>query len=227
MESDQARTWLNENRGGGRFYFGRYNGETPVAGHEFRPPNANGSESPNTDKLDELTQRLVEAEKAYAAAVQHSQTKATEQAAMEVLSFFPRLEGAEMRSRWDMQDSPPDILLPIFSMLSIMLMRDAGAPIFERTKKWLESPDAVFHLVVDELHLYRGTAGTEVAYLLRLLLHRLGLEPSSPKLRILASSASLDADNEASLQYLLYFFGTPGDPSHIIQGHFAPVSSEG
>ncbi len=39
----------------------------------------------------------------------------------------------------------------------------------------------VFTLVVDELHMYRGTPGTEVAYLLRNLLHRLGLDrPAGP-----------------------------------------------
>jgi ATP-dependent helicase YprA (DUF1998 family) len=43
---------------------------------------------------------------------------------------------------------------------------------------------------VDELHTYRGTPGTEVAYLIRVLLDRLGLSPESPQLRIIASSAS-------------------------------------
>jgi len=58
------------------------------------------------------------------------------------------------------------------------------------TRDWLQREGSVFHLVVDELHLYRGTEGTEVAYLLRLLLERLGLSPDHPKLRVLASSAS-------------------------------------
>ena len=53
-----------------------------------------------------------------------------------------------------------------------------------------------FHLIIDELHLYRGTQGTEVAYLLKLVLNRLGLNPNHPQLRILASSASLEAKEE-------------------------------
>ena len=61
----------------------------------------------------------------------------------------------------------------------------------------IPSPARIFHLVVDELHTYRGTAGTEVAYLIRLLLHRLGISPDSPQVRFLASSASLTND-EAS-----------------------------
>ena len=44
--------------------------------------------------------------------------------------FFPRLDGGEMWSRWDMQDAPPDVLITNYSMLNIMLMRDIEAPIF-------------------------------------------------------------------------------------------------
>ena len=74
-------------------------------------------------------------------------------------------------------------------MLSIMLMRlwratqipgDQGdGDIFEKTREWLSGdpfrngratkPTLIFPFVVDELHLYCGTAGTEVAYLMRLL----------------------------------------------------------
>ncbi|HSG38722.1 MAG TPA: DEAD/DEAH box helicase, partial [Thermoanaerobaculia bacterium] len=135
--------------------------------------------------------------------------------------FFPRLDGAEMRSRWDMQDAPPDILITNYSMLSIMLMRDTDAPIFQKTAAWLRKKGSVFHLVIDELHLYRGTAGTEVAYLLRLLLDRLGLTPNSPKLRILASSASLDGSDPDSLDFLRGFFGIEWTPEQIIPGETA------
>ena len=94
-------------------------------------------------------------------------------------------------------------------MLNIMLTRDLEQPIFEKTKEWLEEPDSVFHLVVDELHSYRGTAGSEVAYLLRTLFNRLGLDPDSPKLRIIASSASLEG-NEGR-EYLRQFFARKKD----------------
>ena len=96
-----------------------------------------------------------------------------------------------------MQKSPPDILITNTSMLSIMLMRHqhpeyeadrADDHIFETTKQWLKADNTknhVFQLVIDELHLYRGADGTEVAYLLRLLLARLDLDASSKQLRIL------------------------------------------
>ncbi len=66
---------------------------------------------------------------------------------------------------------------------------------------------------------YRGTSGTEVAYLLRLLLLRLGLTPDSPKLRILASSASLEPDDPQSVEFLSEFFGCTWEPSQIIPGY--------
>ena len=100
-------------------------------------------------------------------------------------------------------------------MLAVMLMRQIEAPIFEQTRAWLTRPDSIFHLVVDELHLYRGTAGTEVAYLLRLLLERLGLRPGDPKLRVVASSASLGSD-ESGLRFLNEFFGFPWTADQII-----------
>ena len=137
---------------------------------------------------------------------------------LEARRFFPAMDGAEMWSRWDMQDTPPDILITNYSMLNIMLMRDIEAGIFDQTRRWLESDSShVFHLVVDELHTYRGTPGTEVAYLLRVLLDRLGLPPDSDQLRIIASSASLDVE-ASGLEYLEGFFGRDRSRFHIERG---------
>ena len=131
--------------------------------------------------------------------------------------MFPSVDGTELTNRWDMQADPPDILITNVSMLSAMLNREVESSIFEKTKKWLERDDAYFFLVLDELHLQRGAAGTEVAYLLRLLLHRLGLTQSPhqrAKIRVLSSSASLPASpqNQAaqSAQYLWDMFGPLG-----------------
>ena len=145
-----------------------------------------------------------------------------QQEAQQVPFFFPKLDGAEMRCRWDMQDAPPDILITNNSMLSMMLARGVDAPIFEQTRDWLESDkNNIFHLVVDELHLYRGTAGTEVAELLRVFLKRIGLHPSHAQLRILASSASLE-HTERSKEFLHDFFGVPWTDEEIIKGEAAP-----
>ena len=114
-----------------------------------------------------------------------------------------------MFHRWEMQQSPR-YLNHNTSMLSIMLMRRAhpdyaddrsDADIFEATRSWLKDSRNVFQLVIDELHLYRGADGTEVAYLVRLFLARLGLDATSSQLRILASSASLDGSDDSSYEF--------------------------
>ena len=114
-----------------------------------------------------------------------------------------------------------------------MMMRECDSEVFERTRAWLAAEDVnedlreeerksrIFNLIVDELHLYRGTAGAEVAYLLRLLLLRLGLHPDHPQLRIMASSASLEPNDPKSVTFLKDFFGS--STFEIIQGTVAPL----
>ena len=229
LDSAAARHWFTTSRSANRIYFGRYNGQTPIPGHEINQRN-----NPNRAKIEELEEQLREIETNQLLARDYdAQRHATDPGwPLEQARFlFPALDGAEMRNRWDMQDAPPDVLITNFSMLSIMLMREVDDPIFTRTREWLdETDDAVFHLIIDELHLYRGTSGTEVAYLIRLLLHRLGLSPDSPKLRILASSASLEStgeDGAASVQFLTDFFGGSWSTSQIIQGSQAPIGTIG
>ncbi len=131
--------------------------------------------------------------------------------------LFPSVDGAELANRWDMQETPPDILITNVSMLSAMLNREVDAPIFEKTRRWLESEaDSYFFVVLDELHLQRGAAGTEVSHLLRLLLDRLGLTKPEQrhKVRVLASSASLpdtpSSEADRSARYLWDMFGAFG-----------------
>lgn len=220
LDSARARDWYRTRRQSNFVYFGRYTSATPVPGHELRPPTARGTRSPDRDRIEDLMARLTDAERTAAAAAAY----ATESVRPEVADFFPRLDGAEMRSRWDMQDAPPDVLVTNFSMLSVMLMRDSDSSIFEKTREWLRDPRSRFHLIVDELHLYRGTAGSEVAYLIRMLLGRLGLSPDSPQLRIMASSASLERGDPRSLEFLRQFFGGNWERDDIIPGYPRPLT---
>ena len=220
LDSDYTRQWYSENLNSNKIYFGRYTGNTPVPGHEY-----NQRDNPDRHRIERLTRELVDLDRGAIAAAEYVAQKEREattteerESARDIINFFPRLDGAEMRSRWDMQQSPPDILITNYSMLSIMLMREADSSIFQQTRQWLEQQGNVFHLIIDELHLYRGTSGTEVAYLLRLLLHRLGLTPTDPRLRILASSASLNPSNDESLIFLSEFFGCNWEPDQIIPG---------
>ncbi len=196
LDGTSARQWLATRRLCNRYYFGRYTGRTPVAGPQ------------NRGKVNRLRQDLLAAEMA---AHQVRGTAAER--------FFARLDGGEMWSRWDMQENPPDIIITNYSMLNIMLMRSLEANIFELTRQWLAADRSrVFHLVVDELHTYRGTPGTEVAYLIRILLERLGLSPDSSQLRIIASSASL-AGGTLGLDYLEQFFGRDRTRFRIVSGN--------
>lgn len=195
LDSTGPRQWLYKERSQNRIYFGRYTSKTPVSGERT---------SANTARLrNELLDIQRDAQTVRGSASER---------------FFQSLDGAEMWSRWDMQDAPPDILITNYSMLNIMLMRAVEASIFDRTRQWLaEAEDRVFYLVVDELHTYRGTPGTEVAYLLRVLLDRLGLTPDSAKLRIIASSASLESD-ATGLEYLESFFARNRSHFRVIGG---------
>ena len=125
----------------------------------------------------------------------------------------------ELLTRWEMVVNPPDILVTNYSMLNVMLMRELEQPLFEATRRWLtEDPEHVFTLVVDELHLYRGTQGSEVAMIVRNLLDRIGIEADSPQLRCIATSASLPSGEEGR-QYLEQFFGVNPSSFHITSGN--------
>jgi len=198
LDSVAARAWLDQNRGGHRFYFGRYTSRTPVPG---RPGNAN-----KRRELERHLSRMAIAAKRVAG----NETKRY---------FVPQLDGAEMRSRWDMQISPPDILITNYSMLNIMLMREVEASIFTQTANWLaESPDNKFTLILDELHMYRGTPGTEIRFLVRNLLDRLGISESPERVRFLAASASAGGEEGKFDKFIEGFFAQPRSRFAVLPG---------
>ncbi len=211
LASKGAVDWLNNNRQGHRFYFGRYNGATPI-------PGSRGPDSPGmTAKHKRLKEKLALFEE-HSALAREIDARERRAEGDKIEYFFPSVDGPEMRSRWDMQDAPPDILITNFSMLSVMLMRQQDEPIFSETRKYIQG-GGVFHLVLDELHLYRGTAGGEISALIKQLLHALDLHAGHPQLRILASSASL---GKQPVDFLQKFFGTKWDDSQIVRG--SPVT---
>lgn len=198
LDSDDIRAFFDTTCNGNRLFFGSYNGSTLKA------------KDPNT--ADELYKMKKQTESL-------SRSALNGECEPDDIFVSPRLSEssftAEMITRDDMQEKCPDILITNISMLNIMLMRKEEQKMFDRTREYFENnPDAVFHIVVDELHLHRGTAGAEVAYLLRMFLKRIGVPPmkdgkKNPQLRIFASSASLgDAHT-----FLNDFFGIY-DPNH-------------
>jgi ATP-dependent helicase YprA (DUF1998 family) len=100
-------------------------------------------------------------------------------------------EDAELLTRHEVLQNPPDVLITNYSMLEYMLMRPLERPIFDATRQWLiDNPSERLMLVIDEAHLYRGAAGAEVGLLLRRLRARLSI--SSDRLQVICTSASFN-----------------------------------
>jgi hypothetical protein len=134
---------------------------------------------------------------------------------LKIKGFWPRPDSPEMLIRWDMQATPPDILVTNYSMLEYMLVRPIENDIFAKTRTWLENtPDARITLVLDEAHTYTGAKGTEVAHLVRRLKERLGLAPGSSKFRAIATTASLPNIADAEKELLSFISDLFGEPEH-------------
>ena len=200
LDGEDARRWFDRHLDGNRFYFGRYTGKTPVAGLK------DGSQYKRQALRDAMRESYNEWQKVTSML---AQPELRDELSADTSFVVPRVDdngSAEMRSRWDMQDAPPDVLITNYSMLSIMLGRDDETPIFEQTYEWLQDPRHEFTLVLDEMHMYRGTPGTEVAYLIRRLLHRLGLDERPDQLKVITPTASLGSGGTDT--FLEDFFAT-------------------
>lgn len=92
-------------------------------------------------------------------------------------------------TREEMLTDPPKVLITNYAMLEHLLLLPRNARLF--------SANALRTIVLDEIHTYSGAQATEVAFLLRKLKTRLGLETP---LQVFGTSASLadgpDADDK-------------------------------
>jgi len=105
---------------------------------------------------------------------------------------------AEFITRFEMQVYPPDILITNYSMLEYMLMRQLETNIWKKTKEWLdESSDNKLLIVLDEAHMYRGSAGGEIALLLERLFYRLGI--SKDRVQFILTTASMPQDEQVAI----------------------------
>jgi len=89
-----------------------------------------------------------------------------------------------LNHRETIRTNPPNVLITNFSMLEYLLERPIDTPIFNNAR--------LKYLVLDEAHAYRGVQATEIAFLIRRLKDRLGLE----KLTCIATSATLGKPND-------------------------------
>ncbi len=210
LDNKDVREWLNKNCKGNRITFGRYTGRTDGKNKKSR----NSDLRQYQDAWGELQRQLKG----------NPTPPELEQLQYSIPCTEP--DSAEMILRCDMQENPPDILITNYSMLNIMTMRKTESSIFEKTRKWLEEDKShIFTLVVDELHTYRGTAGTEVSYILKVLFERLGLKSDSPQIRFLASSASLP-DSKENKEFVSDFFNCPIERFSIISDSKEEIEQE-
>ena len=234
LDSPEARTVLDQGLNGNRIFFGRYTGMTigesacwrkherslatlatdvgsttisdHILGSNDQHPMGNWKKQVRDSRKSRIERTLIgmaQLEETQEAV--RSEVKETDS---DTRYAFPSIDGGELITRWDIQLRPPDILITNISMLNAMLSRSIEEQMITVTREWLEKDQRnCFTLVIDELHLQRGTQGTEFAYLLRLLLVKLGLNDPTRhhQLRLLASSASLPNQGEKgerSLDYL-------------------------
>ncbi len=183
--------------------FGMYTGRTPYAGKE---PKRNEDRSlaatyasmvnPETDEENAFLQKLIKDGKLPA--------KEDFDEFLEKLyngKHIPNGEDAELVTRFEMQQFCPDILITNYSMLEYMLLRPREHKIWSDTQAWLNTdPNNKLLFVIDEAHMYRGSAGGEVSLLIRRLFHRLGIDRS--RVQFILTTASMpnkDADDRKAV----------------------------
>lgn len=224
LDSEAAHATMDARLKGNRIFFGRYTGGTPVTGFSRHPRlhDDEGWKARRKRQLRKLRDEMAEFARMQDSVRKHDDMRLKADPDAEPNRYlFPSLDGSELVSRWDMQATPPDVLVTNYSMLNAILVREVDAPMLDLTRTWIETHgDARFHLVMDELHLVRGSGGAEIAGLLRMLFRRLGLDDPRHrhKLRVLASSASLPVEGqegEASMRFLWDMFGAAGTHADV------------
>lgn len=105
---------------------------------------------------------------------------------------------AELITRHEMQQLCPDILITNYSMLEYMLIRPREMMFWNETKRWLEKDkNNKFTIIIDEAHMYKGSAGGEVALLIRRLLNTLGI--MKERVQFILTSASVPKNEECEV----------------------------
>lgn len=118
---------------------------------------------------------------------------------------------------------PPHILLTNFMMLEMMMLRPRESQFVDRDRANLQ------FLVLDELHMYRGRQGADVAMLIRRLKERCG----NPQVFHVGTSATMVADPSASgterrrpvADFASQLFGTIVPESNIIEETLVPIAA--
>lgn len=228
LDSEESKSWLKNNCGENKITFARYTRVTP----KEDPRNIEkpyGEQKQQNEKIEKIQnffetwqEQWNETNSEYEELKKDNnpdKIKEAEEKLSELLEqkyTFPNYvsDSLELKFRDEIQKNCPDIFITNYSMLNVILMRSAEVKtIIEQTKEYLKTDGTFFTLVVDELHSYRGTSGTEISYILKTLFDRLEIaDKLDEKLRIIASSASLEENNE-TYDFLDGFFNVENSRS--------------
>ncbi len=136
---------------------------------------------------------------------------------------FGRYTGQESEEeRKRLADNPPDILLTNYMMLELLLTRHG-----EQDAKVITNSEGLQFFVLDEMHVYRGRQGADMAMLCRRTLQRLDPEE---KAICVGTSATMSSDggteekNKVVASVATKLFGRTIDHNHVITETLDPVT---
>ena len=181
LVNDQLGEWEHMLKDYPHFTFARFTGQTPNSQEHY----------------EKRLRAVIEEQLADEQLIQQERQREVERRLREQLRNDPQ---NRLNHRDDIRANPPHVLITNFSMLEYLMERPVDAPIFENAR--------LKFLVLDEAHAYRGVQATEIAFLIRRLRDRLGIE----KLVSIATSATLgkldDPESKAKVrQFARDLFG--------------------
>jgi len=131
---------------------------------------------------------------------------------MEALGSPSSIPKNWLLTRDEMLADPPKVLITNYAMLEHMLLLPRNAGLF--------ATNSLRFIVLDEIHTYHGAQATEVAFLLRKLKTRLGVEKG---LRVFGTSASLSDSETADDELKKFATDLLGEPvNRVIRGKRIP-----
>jgi ATP-dependent helicase YprA (DUF1998 family) len=132
----------------------------------------------------------------YTGAVKADTTRAQEEAIllqkaklMDALDHPTKIPGNWLLTRDEMLKNPPKVLVTNYAMLEHILL-------LPKNERLFKDNDTLKFIVLDEIHSYTGAQATEVAFLLRKLKNRLGVDR---KLQVFGTSASLSTNTDVDV----------------------------